>query len=103
VLCDSGATFTRELGGLGVSFFRRGLEVRALAGRATLPLRLQTFDESAGLIILEDPLAGPPRFQAMLIRHPDMVAMMNVTFESLWEHREARGLDAQGHTLARES
>ena len=59
-------------------------------------------DGSTGLVILKDPLAGPPSFEGVVVRHPDMVSMMELTFESLWEHREARGLDAQGHTLAQE-
>jgi len=33
-----------------------------------------------------------------MICHPEMVSMMNFTFESLCEHKEARRLDAQGHT-----
>lgn len=99
-LCGPGASFSQEFGSLMTTYARQSLAVRRLEGSGVSGPRMQIFDETAVLLFFPDPLAGQPEFQALAIRHPQMLALMNFTFESLWELKRAKDVDAQGHTLA---
>ena len=99
VLVAPGVFFSREFGALLTTYHRRGLAIKRLEGGGLPTPRLQIVDEHAVLLFFPEPLAGPPSFQAVAIRHPEMVGLMNFTFESLWELKRAKELDAQEHTL----
>ncbi len=91
------ASLQKEFGNLMSASAGRGLTVRRLSGALPGP-RAQIFDRAAVLLFLPEPLAGPASFQVLAIRHPEMLALMQFTFESLWGQKQAQELDAQGHT-----
>jgi len=99
-LCEPGISPREELGNLMTTYARKSLAVRRLEGSGVSGPQMQIFDETAVLLFFPDPLAGPPSFQALTIRHPQMLALMNFTFKRLWELERAKDVDAQGHTLA---
>lgn len=99
-LCTSEVSLGREFGSLLARYSGRGLAVRRLEGSGFPAPRALVFDDHAVLLFFPEPLAGPPSFQTVVIRHPEMLLMMNFTFESLWGLREARAVDAQGHSLS---
>lgn len=96
-LCAQGVSTSQEFGSLMTTYGGR-LAVRRLESTALPAPRALIFDKSAVLLIFPDPLAGPPSFQALVVRHPQMLSLMNFTFESLWDLKRAKDLDAQGHT-----
>ena len=97
-LCGPGASSSQEFGSLPTTYLGRGLELRRLEGTGLPASRAQIFDGLAVLLFFPDPLAGSPSFQALLVRHPHMLALMNFTFESLWGDKRTKDIDAQGHT-----
>ena len=96
-LCAPGVSLQDELGSLVSSYTDQGLTVRRLSVGLPGP-RGMIFDRKAVLLFLSDPISGAPSFQLLAGRHPEMLAMMELVFENLWEHRQATELDAQGHT-----
>ena len=60
--------------------------------------RTMIFDQAAVLLFFPDPLASAASFQVLAIHHPQMLAMMEYAFESLWGQKQATELDAQGHS-----
>lgn len=79
------------------SYTDRGLAVRRMSVALPGP-RAMIFDREGVLLFFPGPLAGTASFQVLAIHHPQMLTMMEYTFESLWGHRQATELDAQGHT-----
>jgi hypothetical protein len=94
-LCSQASALGAEFGSLRSTYTDRGLAVRRL--RTSLPgPRMLVFDRAAVLLFFPDPLAGSPSFQMLRVTHPEMLALMEFAFESLWEQEGARDLDAQG-------
>jgi HTH-type transcriptional regulator, sugar sensing transcriptional regulator len=96
-LCGPGTSLSEELGSLMGVYINRGLTVRRMSGGLPGP-RTMIFDREGVLLFLPDPLSGTASFQVLAIRHLQMLEMMEYTFESLWEQKQAVELDAQGHT-----
>src|SRR5680860_319322 len=88
---------TMEFGTLMSTCVDRGLTVRRLAGPLPGP-RALIFDQTAVLLFFPEPVAGRATFQVLVIRHPEMVALMEYAFESLWGQKQATELDAEGHS-----
>lgn len=74
-----------ELRGLLTTCHEWGQEIRLIS---EMPLKMQAFDDDVVLVSMQDPVGGPPSFTALTIRHPGMVAMMNLAFDRLWEKSE---------------
>jgi hypothetical protein len=80
-LYDEEAMRDEELRGWMEQFSQWGLEIRVAA---SLPLKMQAFDEEIALISMQDPAAGQPSFTAVLIHNKGAAAMLNLAFEHLW-------------------
>lgn len=80
-LYDEEAMEDAELRGWMEQFSQWGLEIRVAA---SLPLKMQAFDEEIALISMQDPAAGQPSFTAVLIHNKGAAAMLNLAFEHLW-------------------
>jgi hypothetical protein len=89
-LCDPGALEDAELRSWIREYCQWGLEIRVAP---ELPLKMQAFDDQAVLISMQDPAAGQPSFTAVAIHNRELVAMLNLAFERLWDG--ARRFDAK--------
>lgn len=50
-----------------------------------LPVKMNSFDEEAALVSMQDPIGGPPSFTVVSIQHRGMVAFLNMAFEHVWD------------------
>ncbi len=60
----------------------KGQEIRIVA---SLPVKMQAFDDEVALLSMQDPVGGTPSFTALAIRHRGAVALLNLAFERLWD------------------
>ncbi|MBC7805979.1 MAG: TrmB family transcriptional regulator [Akkermansiaceae bacterium] len=67
------------------AFREYGQEIRLVEH---LPIKMQSFDDEATMLSLQDPVAGTPSFTAITIRHQGTVAFLNMAFEQLWQTGE---------------
>ncbi len=81
-LCDAGIVADPDLGPLLADLRRQGLEIRTVA---TLPLKMQLFDDETALLSMQDPAGGPPSFTAVVIRNRGAASMLGLAFAHLWE------------------
>ena len=81
-LCDADAVEDAELRSWIREYCEWGLEIRVAR---ELPLKMQSFDDEAVLISMQDPAAGQPSFTAVAIHNRGLVAMLNVAFERIWD------------------
>lgn len=54
-----------------------------------LPLKVNLYDESVAVILLQDPVGGQSSLTCLVIEHASMAKALKVAFESLW----AQGVD----------
>jgi HTH-type transcriptional regulator, sugar sensing transcriptional regulator len=91
-LCDSLAVEDAELRSWIREYCEWGLEIRVAS---ELPLKMQSFDDEAVLISMQDPAAGQPSFTAVAIHNRGLVAMLNLAFEHLWDGAQGFNAKAQ--------
>lgn len=58
-----------------------GQQIRAVRA---LPLKVNSFDDEAALVSMQDPAGGAPSFTAVVIHNRGFVAMLNLAFDHLW-------------------
>jgi hypothetical protein len=78
---EQAALEDKELYGWMVNFKELGQEIQVVP---TVPLKMQSFDDGAIMLALEDPIEGTASYTA-IVRDRGMVAMLNLAFERLWE------------------
>lgn len=80
-LYESSSLEDEELREWMKTFQSWGQEIRIVP---ELPVKMNSFDEEAVLLSMQDPVGGPPSFTALSIKHKGTVAFMNMAFENLW-------------------
>jgi sugar-specific transcriptional regulator TrmB len=81
-LYETSASDDAELREWMITFQEWGQQIRLVP---VLPVKMNSFDEQAALLSMQDPVGGPPSFTALAIRHPGTVAFLNMAFERLWD------------------
>jgi len=80
-LYELSALDDEELCGWMQTFREWGQQIRLVSH---LPVKMNSFDEEAALISMQDPVGGPPSFTVIAIKHRGLIAFQNMAFEHLW-------------------